>query len=205
MSDRIAVMFDGEIDQMDDPEELYRRPKSRRVAGFIGMMNFLPATLGQHVSQMKTPDPGAQNLPAAAHTRGFLQRLRDFGKATPEPPKALPEYETGIEIEVAGLGRCIIPPAQVPARMGPGNHMVGIRPETLAIVFDGDREPRHTVDGVVDEVVYYGDMTYYDVRVDGVDKPLTISMKNLIGRPVLEVGTRTKVAWDERSLVLLGI
>ena len=45
-------------------------------------------------------------------------------------------------------------------------------------------------DGVVDEVVYYGDMTYYDVRVDGVAQPLTISMKNLIGRPVLEVGAR---------------
>jgi spermidine/putrescine transport system ATP-binding protein len=45
MSDRIAVMFEGQIAQMDDPETLYRRPKSRAVAEFIGVMNFLPATV----------------------------------------------------------------------------------------------------------------------------------------------------------------
>ena len=32
MSDRIAVMFEGEIAQLADPETLYRRPNSRRVA-----------------------------------------------------------------------------------------------------------------------------------------------------------------------------
>jgi spermidine/putrescine transport system ATP-binding protein len=58
---------------------------------------------------------------------------------------------------------------------------------------------------MVDEVVYYGDMTYYDVRIDGIDEPLTISMKNLFGRPVLEVGVQTKVVWDERSLVVFPV
>ena len=44
MSDRIAVMFDGEIAQLDSPHELYSRPKTKEVANFIGIMNFLPAT-----------------------------------------------------------------------------------------------------------------------------------------------------------------
>jgi spermidine/putrescine transport system ATP-binding protein len=43
MSDRIAVMFEGQIAQMATPEELYRRPATRRVASFIGVMNFLQA------------------------------------------------------------------------------------------------------------------------------------------------------------------
>jgi spermidine/putrescine transport system ATP-binding protein len=43
MSDRIAVMFDGEIAQLDSPQELYSRPKTKKVANFIGIMNFLPA------------------------------------------------------------------------------------------------------------------------------------------------------------------
>lgn len=43
MSDRIAVMFEGEIAQLATPQMLYRRPVSRRVGAFIGMMNFLPA------------------------------------------------------------------------------------------------------------------------------------------------------------------
>ena len=43
MSDRIAVMFDGKIAQLDTPEGLYKRPKTKRVASFIGVMNFIPA------------------------------------------------------------------------------------------------------------------------------------------------------------------
>ncbi len=43
MSDRCAVMFDGQIAQLASPEELYRRPVSRRVASFIGVMNFFEA------------------------------------------------------------------------------------------------------------------------------------------------------------------
>jgi spermidine/putrescine transport system ATP-binding protein len=45
MSDRIAVMFDGDIAQVAEAEALYRRPDDRRVAEFIGVMNFLPAFL----------------------------------------------------------------------------------------------------------------------------------------------------------------
>ncbi|WP_127112586.1 ABC transporter ATP-binding protein [Shimia sediminis] len=45
MSDRIAVMFEGEIAQLDTPEGLYRRPRTKRVASFIGVMNFLSAKL----------------------------------------------------------------------------------------------------------------------------------------------------------------
>ncbi|MDJ1007127.1 MAG: ABC transporter ATP-binding protein [Paracoccaceae bacterium] len=41
MSDRIAVMFEGRIAQMGSPEALYRRPETRAVAEFIGMMTFL--------------------------------------------------------------------------------------------------------------------------------------------------------------------
>ncbi len=43
MSDRIGVMFDGRLVQVDSPEILYARPCNRAVASFIGEMNFLPA------------------------------------------------------------------------------------------------------------------------------------------------------------------
>ncbi len=39
MSDRIAVMHDGIIEQLDVPNEIYERPKTRFVAGFIGESN----------------------------------------------------------------------------------------------------------------------------------------------------------------------
>ena len=40
-SDRIVVMNRGRIEQVDDPVSLYRRPKTRFVAGFIGRTNLL--------------------------------------------------------------------------------------------------------------------------------------------------------------------
>jgi ABC-type Fe3+/spermidine/putrescine transport system ATPase subunit len=40
-SDRIAVMNKGRIEQLDAPYDLYRSPKTRFVAGFIGRTNFL--------------------------------------------------------------------------------------------------------------------------------------------------------------------
>ena len=40
-SDRIAVMNKGRIEQIDDPQTLYARPKTRYVAEFIGRSNIL--------------------------------------------------------------------------------------------------------------------------------------------------------------------
>lgn len=42
ISDRIVVMNGGRIEQIATPDELYDRPATRFVAGFIGTMNLLP-------------------------------------------------------------------------------------------------------------------------------------------------------------------
>jgi spermidine/putrescine transport system ATP-binding protein len=41
LSDRVAVMRDGRIEQLDSPSVLYDNPCSAFVAGFIGQNNFL--------------------------------------------------------------------------------------------------------------------------------------------------------------------
>ncbi len=155
MSDRIAVMFEGRIGQLADPETLYRRPNSRQVAEFIGKMNFLDA-----------------------------QVLTDGAVVT---------------LQVAGLGQCEVP--QPDGIAASKISAVGIRPETLSVLFEGEVAPRHTVPATVDEVVYYGDMTYYHMCIKDVAEPITIAMKNMIGRPVLEIGDHARVGWDERALV----
>ena len=45
MSDRIGVMHDGKLLQIDSPEAIYERPTTRFVADFIGQTNFLEATV----------------------------------------------------------------------------------------------------------------------------------------------------------------
>jgi iron(III) transport system ATP-binding protein len=44
-SDRIAVMNQGRIEQVDAPHALYNKPKTRFVAGFIGRTNFIDGTV----------------------------------------------------------------------------------------------------------------------------------------------------------------
>ena len=158
MSDRIAVMFEGGIAQLASPQQLYRRPVSRKVAEFIGVMNFLPASI-----------TGVNGDSA--------------------------------DIDVAGLGRVSIPTEQCPGGIKVGAGSVGFRPEAVTILFEGDPSKGRTVNGTIDEVHYFGDMTYYEVDLAEVEKPVTISMRNLVGRKVLERGDKTVIAWEEGSLV----
>ena len=64
MSDRIAVMNRGKVEQIGVPEDVYERPATTFVAGFIGVSNLMPATVaaGDEVRLERGPtvqaDPG---------------------------------------------------------------------------------------------------------------------------------------------------
>ncbi len=45
MSDRVAVMSRGRIEQVGEPLELYEHPRTRFVAEFVGESNFLEGTV----------------------------------------------------------------------------------------------------------------------------------------------------------------
>jgi ABC-type Fe3+/spermidine/putrescine transport system ATPase subunit len=45
LSDFVAVMNRGRIEQLDDPSNIYDRPATRFVAGFMGVQNLLPGTI----------------------------------------------------------------------------------------------------------------------------------------------------------------
>jgi spermidine/putrescine transport system ATP-binding protein len=47
MSNRIAVMNRGKYEQLGAPETLYERPATAFVAGFLGVSNLLPASMGE--------------------------------------------------------------------------------------------------------------------------------------------------------------
>ncbi len=54
MSDRIAVMNEGVLQQCGTPEEIYERPANAFVAGFIGISNLLPGQVEDHGVRLKT-------------------------------------------------------------------------------------------------------------------------------------------------------
>jgi putative spermidine/putrescine transport system ATP-binding protein len=47
MSDRVAIMRDGHLDQIDTPEALYRRPATLFAARFLGETNLVPVVDGR--------------------------------------------------------------------------------------------------------------------------------------------------------------
>ncbi|HEY6430614.1 MAG TPA: ABC transporter ATP-binding protein [Acetobacteraceae bacterium] len=76
MSDRIAVMRDGEIVQIGSPPEIYLHPGTAFVASFLGETNLLPVTLA-----------GVENGQAVVRFHGdVLGRARLPRGATPPAP-----------------------------------------------------------------------------------------------------------------------
>ncbi len=80
MSDRIAVMNEGRIEQCGLPTELYDEPATRFVADFIGESNFIDGTIERHdgnaaciaapgIGELRAPrKPGLGNGSAVALT-----------------------------------------------------------------------------------------------------------------------------------------
>ena len=78
MSDRIAVMSDGVIEQLDTPAEIYDRPLTAFVADFIGEMNFLDGTVTRGQRRRVRPRhrrPESSSAARGEATRGQAARV----------------------------------------------------------------------------------------------------------------------------------
>jgi spermidine/putrescine transport system ATP-binding protein len=67
ISDRIAVMHDGEILQVGDPMAVYERPATRFVAEFIGESNFIAGEVAARNGETVQVAVGADRVLAALH------------------------------------------------------------------------------------------------------------------------------------------
>ena len=56
MSDRIAVFSAGRVEQVGTPREIYERPASRFVAGFVGTNNVIPADTARTLGMVPNGD-----------------------------------------------------------------------------------------------------------------------------------------------------
>ena len=79
LADRIGVMHRGRLVQVGTPRDIYERPASRFVAGFVGEANFLGgAMLRPEKLQLSLDDPG----PAEAKLAGVAAAVRYGGDAS---------------------------------------------------------------------------------------------------------------------------
>ncbi|PZX18473.1 spermidine/putrescine transport system ATP-binding protein [Palleronia aestuarii] len=114
----------------------------------------------------------------------------------------LPARLRGREIEVDGFGRTDVSERQAPGGLKDGPAEVGIRPEMMSLLSEPPSQGQRAASGRVSEVTYYGDMSYYAVMLDGTDRTVTVSMKNLPGGVTAERGEAVTVSWDPGSLMI---
>jgi iron(III) transport system ATP-binding protein len=84
MSNRVAVMRDGRLEQVGHPRDIYERPRSKFVADFIGTSNFIDGVVEAHEGsryRVKTQD-GVLNVPSDA----------EFAVGAPVVVAARPEH-----------------------------------------------------------------------------------------------------------------
>ncbi|MBV8188342.1 MAG: ABC transporter ATP-binding protein [Alphaproteobacteria bacterium] len=79
MSDRIAVMNAGRVEQVGSPTEIYERPRTRFVADFIGEINILEE--GDRASALR-PEKVRLVPPAEARASGKIETANFLGGST---------------------------------------------------------------------------------------------------------------------------
>ncbi len=125
VSDYIAVLNKGSVEQIGTPAEVYETPSNRFVAEFIGDTNFLDG----HVAEMTSPDYSTLSFDDFPNVVCFNDKKLMSG-------------------DLAHLS---------------------VRPEKIHISREEPHSSplRNRMQGLVDDVVYKGDHTYYGVIVEG--------------------------------------
>jgi spermidine/putrescine transport system ATP-binding protein len=108
MSDRIAVMHRGRVEQIGTPEDVYERPATTFVAGFIGVSNLLPATVAggdgvrlENGPQVQVPVDGlSAGDRCYAVVRPEKLRIDSFDEGNPAPTNGLPRVEGVVESSI---------------------------------------------------------------------------------------------------------
>jgi len=91
ISDRVAIMNDGTIEQAGDPAEVFENPESRFVASFLGQASFLSARVaGENIETgMGTFDTNRLNGPVEAYNGATVDML-----VRPDDLRAIPTAES---------------------------------------------------------------------------------------------------------------
>ena len=152
MSDRIAVMNKGRIEQCDTPDRIYENPASRFVAGFIGETTLVPVVAasptqvqlpGGSVLSVTSPLPEGPELHVALRAERLLLPS-EYGKGCNRIPAKLSDviYQGDsllLLAEIAG-GHCIsirktLRGGPVPRGFAAGQAIeLGLAPEATIVV-----------------------------------------------------------------------
>jgi spermidine/putrescine transport system ATP-binding protein len=159
MSDRVAVMSHGRIEQIGPSTEIYNQPQTAFVASFVGENNRFSGRI--------------------------VAASGDFG----------------VIDSAAGRLRALNP-----HRLGAGSRsLLFVRPERMHLVVDGHSPEagRNVIESEVADEVFEGLAVNIFLRHPEGGRPVAVSVTNDGAVPVLEPGTRRRVAFAAEHALLL--
>ena len=197
ISDRVAVMSDGAIEQIGTPREIYRRPATRFVAAFVGDNNVFEGDVQSVRVAGASGDQGeltGQKEESPVETKGVRSGSRDGGD-----PDETREYI--VTVDADGTTVPVRTRKSVPAD---ARVTFCVRPERMTVldaggggVGSGGSEPNGPVGaGAADGIGWSGYARGTDpetvVRLDA-----TVSNAEFLGD-----STRTYLRWNGRELTV---
>jgi spermidine/putrescine transport system ATP-binding protein len=176
MSDRIAVMHGGKVQQIADSVTIYDQPATCFVADFIGETNFLPARI--------TSLNGHQEL---AISRAEMQ-----AGALLNGSVAL--TVAGTPMQAAAHGRALAHDQAV---------TLAVRPERI-VIKPASQHNGPALRGSICNVVYVGTDTRYTARLE-TGETLTARVQNVAGRGFGEfaLGDQVAISWAAQDACVL--
>jgi spermidine/putrescine transport system ATP-binding protein len=106
MSDQLAVMNEGVIEQTGTPEDVYLRPRTRFVAGFLGAVNWIAgAAIRPECVSLSREGPGAAATVTSTVFLGdcvqVLLHLATGEDAVAQLPRAVAVYQPGDAVHLS--------------------------------------------------------------------------------------------------------
>jgi multiple sugar transport system ATP-binding protein len=138
LADRVVVMNKGRIEQIGTPNDLYHKPETRFVAGFIGSpaMNFVPCRLEEASGQLNVrltdrlsfplPPARAARYQTVARVEKLLLGIRPehLTEASPHPEPGIEPFDAMLDVtEPMGMETLVyftLEGAQLCGRVNPG-------------------------------------------------------------------------------------
>ena len=178
LSDRIAVMHQGRLQQVGTPQEIYESPHNRFVADFIGVCNFLEGRV------------------AGREGATLLLRLDDDALVAVAATRSTP---------AAGSGPAVT--SQTPAEglgvPGEGTRVVAaVRPEKLILTAGGPTPPR-AMTATLETVVYVGTAVHFHLRTASGGRLIAYRQNDSAPQLALAPGTPIHVTWEASAARLL--
>lgn len=168
MSDKIVIMSRGKIEQVASPEDIYRYPKSRFVADFLGTANFLEVQVEQVRKEVASAESEAAGAGVGANSSSGISDS---------------VHAQSAEVKYRGESGWVPAAAEVSA---PGKGCLVLRAEDFEIL-PPDTPPAANelhLPGTVKDAVFYGNSIKYQIQLDHS----VLTVMTLAGRGYYETG-----------------